>query len=507
MSDVAQILQQALQDPRRSLIDLDRYECKRSFYTFVQRAWHVLEPARPFIGGWAPRIVSKALQYVTDGKITRLLINIPPGCTKSMLTSVLWPAWEWGPAGLPANRIISASYEKGLATRDLVRCRDLLSSQWYQERWPLSFKEDENNKTKYDNDKTGWRLATSVGGALTGYRGDRIITDDPHDVKRAESDANRFEATRWWTETVPTRFNDPERSALVLMMQRLHVNDLSGHTIEKEGHKWTKLILPMEFEKDTRCVLPELDFEDPRTEDGELLWPERFSAKAVFDLKESLSSQGGSYAVAGQLQQRPVPREGGMFPRQYAQFVDHPPTEGRWCRGWDLAATDETNPRAAYTVGCKICVDGKRIYICDIVRDRRTPNGVEDMIKQTTRSDGFKCTQSFPQDPGQAGKSQKGSIAGLVPGYDVHFSPESGDKEIRAIGIAAQWEAGNVFLVRAPWNDAFLAEAELFPGSTYKDQVDALSRAYTYLVVISDGDLHGVSAPGAVEVLDELSDG
>lgn len=479
------------------MIELDRVDCEQSFYDFVRRAWHVLEPVHPFVGGWAVKAVCDALQAVTEGKIQNLLINIPPGCTKSMTTSVLWPAWEWGPRKLAHHRFINGSYEKGLATRDLVRCRDLLCSEWFQTRWPIKFKDDQDQKTYYENDSTGWRLATSVGGALTGYRGDRVVIDDPHDVKRAESELQRDEALRWWTEVVPTRLNDQDKSAKVLMMQRLHVNDLSGHSIRTEPDVWTKLILPMEYEPDRHCELPEINFSDPRTKEGQLLAPERFSRKAVDKLKRTLSSKGGSYAVAGQLQQRPTPREGGLFHRSKAQIIDSAPDDiVRVVRGWDLAAS--TGKGSPYTVGVKLGVTNRRQFIVlDVIRFRGTPFDVEHKIKQTAILDGYGVKISIPQDPGQAGKSQKPYMAGVLMGYDVHFSPESGDKVQRAVPFSAQWEAGNVYLVRAPWNDAYIGElTEFGPSADFMDQGDATSRAFAHLIIHGDDTEDIGTTPG-----------
>jgi predicted phage terminase large subunit-like protein len=487
------LVHEALRNPRRALIELDRIDCGQSFYEFVRMAWHVLEPVHPFVGGWAVKAICDSLQAVTEGKIRRLIINVPPGCTKSMTTSVFWPAWEWGPKGMKHHRFINGSYEKGLSTRDLVRCRDLLMSTWYQERWPLALKQDQDQKTYYENEGTGWRLATSVGGALTGYRGDRIVVDDPHDVKRAESDTQRAEALRWWTEVVPTRVNKAEESAIVLMMQRLHANDLSGHTIRSEGDEWAKLILPMEYEDGRKCVLPEIGFEDPRTIDGELLWEERFPRSSVDRLKRTLRSRGGDYAVAGQLQQRPVAREGGLFKREHAKFLDFAPELVRVVRGWDLAATDDN--RAAFTAGVKMGItsDGK-IVIMNSRRGQLEPLGVKQLIQGTAREDGHSVYHSVPQDPGAAGKVVKAHIATYLHGYNVHFSAESGDKVSRAEPLAAQWAAGNVYIVRGDWNEEFLGELAEFPNSEFKDQVDAASRGYGYLITHTVDDDIGTTA-------------
>lgn len=503
------ILDLALRRPQQALWHLDRLAAEDSLLSFVRQGWHALEPGVEFQHGWAIEAVAEHLEAVTAGQVTRLLVNVPPGCTKSMLVNVFWPAWEWGPRRMPHLRYISASYEQGLSTRDMVRGRDLVSSEWYQERWPVAFKEDQDQKTLYANAATGWRLASSVGGRLTGYRGDRIIIDDPHDVARAESDKERHTARRWFTETLPTRLNKQKESAIVMIMQRLHVQDLSGLVVEGLFDDWVHLCLPMEHETKTRCwttvprrgqtsskmlrvkdkeeTLPhfvpdedgaEMWCWDPRTEEGELLWPGRFDREAVEQLKRSFrAGDGGSYAESGQLQQRPVHRKGGLFQRENFVALEQFPDGIHWVRGWDLAAsTGSTSP---FTAGVKLGWRQGSLYIGDVVRFREEAEQVEDRIRSVAEQDGHGVAISIPQDPGQAGKDQRRHYAKLLHGFDVHFSPETGDKEDRARPIAAQVRARNVYVpAGAPWLAEFLGEAGLFPASDYKDMVDALSRAY-----------------------------
>jgi predicted phage terminase large subunit-like protein len=476
-------LEWALANREQVLVDLDREDCKDSLLQFIESSWAQLEPETPFVSGWPVQAICEHLEAVSKGQIKRLLINVPPGCMKSLTTEVFWPAWEWGPRQQPHLRYISASYDKGLVTRDLVRCRDLLTGEWYQKRWPMEFKGDQNLKTYYENDKSGWRFSASVGGALTGYRGDRIIVDDPHNVKSAESEVQRDEALRWFTETLPTRLNNQKDSVIVVVMQRLHQRDISGMIISELGDKWEKLILPMEFEEERRCSIKTTGFKDPRKKEGQLLWPARFDRDSVEELKEVFRAQGGTYAEAAQLQQRPAPRGGAMFKRDSFPIVDDIPRDqgGRFVRGWDLAAS--TGRTAAYTACVKLFMCQGRIYVCDVRRRRAGPAEVEQMIRQAADDDGRIVPISLPQDPGQAGKAQKARIASILHGWNVHFSPETGAKEDRAIPVAAQAEAGNVLLVRGSWNEAFLKEAENFPVGAYMDQIDALSRAYSYFLI------------------------
>ena len=506
------------------LADVPRAKAEFSLYEYVKQAWHVLHPSTPFTEGWAVGAIAEHLQAVTDGQISRLLINVPPGTSKSMLTNVFWPSWEWGPFGMPEVQYINASYNSELAIRDMMYCRDLISSEWYQERWPLGWKHDDKGKKKFSNDKRGFRYATSVGGGLTGWRGQRFIIDDPHSVQEAESDAERTNAGYWFTETTPTRFTDPKKAVYVIIMQRLHMEDISGIVIDKllEEQNWTHLCLPMEFEpryrsysvvkprhhkaapvrvkrvraegeplahyvEDPEGVL--MYPQDPRTEENELLWPERFDEQAVRDLKLQLMIKDGEYAVAGQLQQRPMPREGGMFRVEGAKYVTDAPA-GTTIRGWDLAATatKKKSSGIAWTVGVKMTLaDDGAIIINDVVRLRGESDEVRRVIRATAERDGYDVAISIPQDPGQAGKAQVNQFVKDLHGFDVSFSAESGAKEARAEPFSAQWNAGNVYMERAPWNDTLVAELTLFPGSTFKDQVDACSRAYAeHLKNVSD---------------------
>ena len=505
-------------DPTELLSQLDQMESEENLRRFIELGWHVLEPSRQFSGGWHIDAVCEHLTAVSEGKLTRLLINVPPGCMKSLTTDVFWPAWEWGPRNRPDLRYVASSYSQDLTVRDNRRTRNLIRSSWYQDKWGDRFNlvDDQNAKVRFDTNKSGFKLATSVGGLGTGERGDRFVIDDPHNVKDGESEKKRTEAILWFTETVPTRVNDPEESAIIIIMQRVHEGDVSGEALARDlGYE--HLMLPMEFEPERRCYsivkptymesklekvhynprhhtwqkeIPEEEdlvggevvsdrryLVDPREEENELLWPDRMTRPVVERDKKAL----GAYASAGQYQQRPAPRGGGMFQRSWFEIVDAAPANGDVCRGWDLAATETTT--AAFTAGVRMrrTLSGI-IYIEHCLRMRGSPSKVEDAILNTASQDGINVKISIPQDPGQAGKSQVKYMAGLLIGYNAHFSPESGSKELRATGLSAQAEVGNVKIVRGPWNGDFFDELETFPNSKYKDQVDAASRAFAQLL-------------------------
>lgn len=481
MADREKVLTSALANPALALEALSRIDAEASLLEFIKLTWSVLEPGRPFVDGWAVHAICEHLEAVTNGQIRKLLINVPPGCMKSLTTNVFWPAWEWGPKNRPSTRYVGASYSQDLTVRDNRRCRALLTSPLYRRLWGdrVNLIPEQNAKVRFDTDKTGFKIATSVGGLGTGERGDRFIIDDPHNIKETESDAKRDAALQWFTEVVPTRINDALSSAIVIIMQRVHERDISGLILAKELG-YVHLCLPMEYEAERHCTTI-TGFSDPRTIDGQLLWADRFPRQYLEeDLKPSLRAWGGSYAEAGQLQQRPVPRGGGLFQRSDLNFIDTSPyIPGKRVRGWDLAATKDAGD---WTVGVKMfkASDG-RLYIEDVRRIQGSPGEVEQAILGCAEADGTNTSIDIPQDPGQAGKAQKRNFAQLLHGFDIRFSPESGSKEDRARPLAAQSEAGNLYIVRGRWNDIFISELCLFPYGEFKDQVDAASRAYMRL--------------------------
>lgn len=471
--------------------------------------------------GWHIDAISDHLKAITDGHLRRLIINVPPGTMKSLTVGVFWPAWEWGPLNKPWLRTIATSYKEGLAKRDNIKARRLVKSNWFQDRWGSNFTlmGDQDSTIKFENDKSGFRAAMSFK-SLTGERGDRVIIDDPLSVDMAKSDADRLTAKETFLEAVPNRLTDPENSAIIIVMQRLHQEDTTGVALAKNlGYE--HLMLPMEFEPERKCytiIKPSFHEEKPalgrydqerqiwyfggndipenrreyvekqewkevypqdiRTKEGELLFEARFSRQTVERDKVSL----GSVGHAGQNQQRPAPREGGMFKRSFFKVVDVIPTGTKFVRGWDLAATD-SDPSSARTAGVKIGKkpDG-RFIIAHCVAERLSSAGVRILIKNTASQDGKECRVSMPKDPGQAGKDQAQQLVAMLAGYNARATPESGDKVTRADPLSAQAEAGNVDVLRGAWNDEFFDEIEVFPNGKLKDIVDASSRAFNELV-------------------------
>ena len=475
----------------QDLDQLDRTQAvadllKDSFSRFIRHFWPHVDPA-PYKHGWHIDLMAEYLEAMARGEIRKLLINVPPGCQKSLTVSVFWPAWVW--TRNPEKRFMATAYGEILALRDADKSRELMKSAEYQKLFGnvFSLRSGQNTKGRYENSRKGYRYSSSVEGIM-GEGGDFVILDDPHNVKIAESDAVREEMVRKLNLAVPSRVRSL-KGGLIVIMQRLHESDYSGAMLSEGGV--VHLCLPNRFETDhpnrSRPVkLPNgrLLGGDQRKAEGELLFPGLWPQHRLEPLETTL----GPYGVAGQLQQRPAPKSGGMFDPEWWEYcaaIDVP-QNGRVVRGWDLAGTEAKKAKAikaSYTAGVRMRRVGSKYYIEHVKRFQASSFKVEQEMMRLAEADGRDVSIDIPQDPGQAGKSQKAYLGGKFPGFNVRFSPESGEKETRALGLSAQAEAGNVFLVRGPWNKPFIDEAAMFPNSTFKDQIDAASRAFNRLIV------------------------
>lgn len=451
---------------------------------FIREFWPILEPKQKFADGWVLWAMADHLEAVTRGEIQHLLINVPPGFMKSLMVSVFWPAWEWGPQGLATMRYLTTSYAEPNVIRDNLKMRRIVESEKFQRLWPeVKFSRDQNAKTKFENTKTGGREGRAFI-AMTGGRGDRVLIDDPHSTTSAESDVQRLETIKTFRESIPDRTNN-ETSSIVVIMQRLHEGDVSG-TILKLGMDFVHLCLPMEFEPDRRCVT-KIGFADPRQAPGELLFPERFGAEYVRKMKIAK----GAYAYAGQYQQRPAPREGALFKISRIKVVKAIPAGYRKrVRAWDLAASEATAlTDPDWTVGVKMSRGDEGDYLIeDVRRDRDTALAIRSMIGNTASQDGERVIIRFPQDPGQAGKDQAASFVRMLAGYVMRVVRPTGSKVVRADAFSVQVEAGNVSILEGAWNQEFLDELGTFPAGIHDDQVDAASDAFNEIAEIRPGE-------------------
>jgi predicted phage terminase large subunit-like protein len=486
-------LQFGLADAEQLSLALERSRLRASLYDFLLACWPLVEPTKSFVPNWHINVLCHDLQNVMTGNVDfqRWVINIPPGTLKSILINVVFPAWVW--ARWPQKRFLTAAYGSHLTVRDNLRVRGIIESPWYQALFPLKLEDDQNTKTRYNNDRGGWRIATSIGGMGTGEHPDIIIIDDPTTAKQAASEAERSAANDWYDHTMSTR-GGGRHVYVFLVMQRLHEDDLSGHLIKRGGVH--RVCFPMRYEKCTcsrptlslpeeeRCALHRADPEwapdprDPRTEPGELLFPDMFTEEVTKRLELDL----GPYDTAGQLQQRPAPEGGGLFKRGWFKFVDALPKNiTREARGWDTASTPGGGD---YTVGVRIVeLPDDTFIVADVQRDQLSPAGVDKLMKAIAETDGKDCAQREEKEGGASGLAVAGARAKLLKGFDYRCVPISGSKITRSKPFRAQVEAGNVSLLRASWNEEYLRELCSFPTAAHDDQVDASSCAFNAVLL------------------------
>jgi len=451
--------------------------------------------------GWAVEAIALHLEAVSDGRIQYLLINVPPGMMKSLLVSVFWPAWEWATRKATLG-FLTSSFGLENVIRDNLKMRRLVESDKFRAVFPHIQPGTKWGERRFVNSALGERGGRSFQ-KMTGGRGDRVIIDDPHDVDAGESDVQRPAAVKTFREAIPDRLNDMEKSTIVVIMQRLHASDIAG-TILKLGLPYVHLNLPMEFESyreeggkriDARCVTYDKDgvelFRDPRQHDGELLFPERFPRHVV----EGLKIAKGSYAYAGQYQQRPTPREGGLFKRQWfaGKIIDRanlPKSGVSRCRAWDFAATEvEMGKEPDWTAGLRLMRHKVDYYIEGVARDRLTPAGVQELVKALAETDPRGTMIRIPIDPAQAGVAQAHGYVTALAGYTLKAERPGGSKVARALPATIQAEYGHIYLVNSgppdeeldPWIELFLDELCAFPTGSFDDQVDAFSDAFNEL--------------------------
>lgn len=461
------------------VLGAQREICSRHLVDFVRLAWPVIEPGTKYVHGRHVEVMCEYLEACAAGEIRRLIINVPPGTMKSTLVGVMFPMWLWGPKKRPSERFVGISHEQSLGVRDNLKCRRLASSEWYQRLWPhVKFTRDQNEKINFENAATGFRLVATPSN-ITGRRGNFVLVDDPISVESANSEVEREKVNLWFQESLPTRMNDPENSVIILVMQRLHERDPTGFILSKNWG-WEHLMLPMRYEPARRS------HGDWRSTEGELLFPERFPEHVVEELENTLKE----YASAGQLQQRPTPREGGLFKRHWfdGKIVAQVPQGGRACRAWDLAGTvKKTGNNPDWTVGLRMWRVGPNFYVDNVKRLQESPGVVMGNIKVSAKTDPRGCVIRLPKDPGQAGVAQADNMIKELAGYSVKVVGITGDKETRARPAAVQAEAGNVYLVgdpqNDPWIERFLDELCTFPMGQHDDQVDAFADALNELAL------------------------
>lgn len=469
--------------------------CRRSLFYFMRYFWYEVCTDEPKWNWHIPYLCNQLMKVARrvgdrQPKLYDPIINIPPGTTKSMTCSVMFPAWCW--TNWPWMRFITSSYSSALSLELAEYSRDIIRSIKYQRLFPeITIKRDKDTKSNFRIDKRvfapdgsevgvtrgGNRYSTSVGGTLTGFHGHILVVDDPLDPNRSASQIEVQNCNRWIDQTLSTRKIEKSVTPTILIMQRLAEKDPSGHLLAKKNKKIFHICLPGEIRQYRDQVKPEYLIKQYK---DDLLDPVRIPWSALKDLEADL----GQYGYAGQIGQSPIPAGGGMFKTDMLQSTH---TSPKWheryqtIRYWDKAGSQG---KGCYTAGVKMTkvnMDGPEFIVEDVKRGQWSTEERERIIKATAQADGQSCLVYIEQEPGSGGKESAESTIKNLSGFSVKADRPTGDKIYRADPFSVQVNVGNVSLMQGVWNQDFIEEMKFFPDGSYKDQIDAASGAFNIL--------------------------
>jgi len=450
-------------------LDLAEYEAllRADFAWFAARAFCELNPQTNFASNWHFLVIAAKLSSVLEGRIGRLIVNVPPRYLKSHLASVSFPAWCLGHN--PSLQILCVSYAQDLADKLSRDCRRIVTSHWYQRLFPARLSPRHQAVPEFETTQQGGRLATSVGGVLTGRGADIIVIDDPLKPEEALSQAQRRAANEWFDHILYSRLNDKQKGAIILIMHRLHEDDLVGHVLAQED--WEVVRFPAIAEEDERHVIDTLA--GPREftrQQGEALHPEREPLAMLEQIRRTI----GEYNFAGQYQQAPAPLGGGLVKaawfRHYTQD-ELPAKFDRVVQSWDTAS--KATELSDFSVCTSWGILGKDLYLIDVLRRRMEyPE-----LKRSVREQYERLRPSVVLIEDKASGTQL--IQELVADglYAVtRYQPQS-DKVMRLHAQTAMIENGFVHLPNAaPWLAQYLHEITTFPNGRHDDQVDSTAQ-------------------------------
>jgi predicted phage terminase large subunit-like protein len=453
-----------------------REMCRESYYQFFLEFWPIIA-AEKLNPAWYIKLLCDELQDISERvfrnepKEGDMVWNCPPGTSKSSVVSILWQPWIW--TRMPSARFISGCYAEKLALDHSRKSRDVVMSEKYKKLFPeVKLREDQNTKGYFATTDGGIRYAVGVGGSVLGMHAHFIAIDDPLDPQEALSDLEIATANTWMDETLSRRKVNLMLTPTVLIMQRLHQDDPSGHKLAKGG-RVKHFCLPCDTSWEIKPErLRQYYQDDPAGGPNLLLDPDRLSQSALDDALEDLTE----VPFAGQYGQSPIPRGGAMFLVDRLTQMYTAPT--RWKRGpfryWDKAG--KKKKRSAWTVGVKGALDFQdRVWVLDVIRGQWDSGFREQKIVDTARLDGRECIQVVEQEPSSGGEESAEGTAKRVTlaGYRCIIDVPRGDKETRADPFSTQVNIGNVILLNGHWNAEYIKELRFFPRSKYKDQVDA----------------------------------
>jgi predicted phage terminase large subunit-like protein len=488
--EVISTYDEALKAAVMNPLAVQRELCKRDFTEFIRYFWDCV--AHDILHwNWHIDYISDTLTDVAQTVAAHLpkkndvIINIPPGMTKSLTCSVMFPVWCW--VNWPWMRFICASYSAQLSLEQADLSRELVRSQKFRELFPeITIKEDKDTKSNYRIqylDKNGIRksggnrFTTSVGGTLTGFHGHILIIDDPLNPKEALSETKLRLANHWMTQTLSTRKIDKSITPTILIMQRLHQDDPTGHLLDSKKEKIKHICMPGELGTYTKYVRP-IELIHKYT-DG-MLDPIRMPRSVLQELETDL----GQYGYAGQIGQHPVPPGGGMFHTDMFMFATEMPHPNQILfkvRYWDKAGTQDDG---AYTCGVLMArLRNGKFIILDVKRGQWSTDTRETIIRATAETDGPSVKVWHEQEPGSGGKESAEATILNLAGFSNAADRPTGDKIFRSDPYSVQVNRGNISLLVASWNKQFIDEHTFFPYGKFKDQVDAASGAFTKLAL------------------------
>jgi len=454
------------------LSEINKELCKREYYEFFKQSWNILNPFDNLVDNWHIKYLCNILQSEIlrivnyKPKLKDIIINIPPRSLKSSIVNIFLNAWAWTFA--PHLKFLSASYSGDLAVEMAVKTRRLIDSDWYQEKWGevVSFAQDQNVKSRFENTRGGSRKSTGVGGTITGAGGDVIIIDDPLNPLDAHSEVKRKEAITWFKETMYSRLDNQKIGIRIIIMQRVHEEDLTGWLLKTQPEKWEHICIPVTDDYEIKPKNLAKFYKDG------FFFPGRFSQEVLNDSKKVM----GSYGYAGQMGQRPAPEGGGIFKREWFKYYQELPKIKRKLWSWDTAA--KAKEENCYTVGQLWGIGVEGFYLIDLIRKKMQYPELKRIILNAYESSPASGVLIEDKSSGQS-VIQDLKNSTTLPILEIQ--PVK-DKTTRAHLASPTVEAGKCFLPQgAEFIPDFLSELAIFPNGQFDDQVDSFTQFINYI--------------------------
>lgn len=456
-----------------TLYQINKELAEREYYDFFLQAWPILEPTTPLDNNWHIKYLCDTLQLEIERiargekKTTDIIINIPPRSLKSTIVTIFLNAWAW--SRWPHLKFIATSYGGDLAVELAAKTRRVIDSDWYRRNWlkTVRFSDDQNTKSRFENTAGGVRKSVGVGGALTGSGADCLIFDDPLNPQEAHSEAERNNCLTWFKETAYSRLNNQEVGLRIVIMQRLHEEDLTGYILANQPGKWRLFCLPASDEY--HISPPELK---AHYQDG-LFFPTRFSRLVLEAAKQTLAT----YGYAGQMGQSPAPDGGGVIKLDWLKFYKTAPDIIQTFWSWDCAVKKgESND---FSVGVKLGEgEDHKYYVLDLLRGKWEYPELKRLIQVHGEQSGISGVLIEDKSSGQQLIQDLRRNTGL----NILAFESDRDKIMRATLASPVMESGRLCIPEnAPWLPDFMAELAYFPNGKHDDQVDALTQILLHL--------------------------